>query len=154
MPESNPLHEGLGRRTYSPLLESLSLIIPSKSCCKVHTEDFCFLPLSHSLFLSPSLPLSIYSLPACHPSSDSGSIFLSHPSCLCSTLFISVCFGISVSLSHFLLVLLLTLPCVSPVQSTVDMMSLTSQAQDGSALLVLTACPQMQPGFRGIYVLL
>lgn len=140
-----PLHEGLGLRTYSPLRESLSLIIPSKSCRKVHTDKiFCFLPLSHPLCFCPSPSLSllyfyiyiyIYSPPACHPSSDSNSISLSLPPCLCPTQFISVCLGILVSpfslpSSSLLLLflLLLTLSCVSPVQSIVDIMGLTSQS--------------------------
>lgn len=100
-----PLHEGLGLRTYSPILESLSLIIPSKSCRKVHRDKIFALCLCHTLSASVSLPPSlcyIYSLPACQPSSDSDSISLSLPPCLCPMLFISVCLSILVSLSHFL----------------------------------------------------
>lgn len=103
-----PLHGGLGLRTYSPLLESLSLIIPSKSCRKVHTGKIFAFCLSHTLSVSVSLPpffplsVYIYSLLACHPSSDSDSISPSLPPCLCPTLFISVCLCIPVSLSHFL----------------------------------------------------
>lgn len=161
-----PLHEGLGLRTYSPLRESLSLIIPSKYCRKVHTDKiFCFLPLSHPLCFCPSPSLSllyfyiyiyIYSPPACHPSSDSNSISLSLPPCLCPTQFISVCLGILVSP--------FSLPSSSSSSSLLFLVFLLfkvlwtswashhSRARDWSAVLVLTACPQMLPGFSGIYV--
>lgn len=120
--------EGLGLRTYSPILESLSLIIASKSCRTVHIDQssaFCFF---HTLCFSlPSLPLSviycIYSLHACHPSPDSvPPAFVPAYSSLSASVF-------QLALLTFSPLLLLLNPsCVSPVQSTVDIMSLTSQS--------------------------
>lgn len=61
-PSVIPLHEGFGLGTYSPLLESLSLIIPSKSSHNVlPATNPCFLPLFYLCgTYSLSLPLFVY----------------------------------------------------------------------------------------------
>lgn len=124
-----PLHESLGLRVYSPLLESFLLIIPSKSCRQLPTvQIFAFLRLLHAftsfLHLSLFLYIYVYSLSACQPFSDSSL-------CLCPTLFISACLCILVSLSDSLPSSAssssLSVLC-SPVQSPVDIMRLTSQS--------------------------
>lgn len=89
-----PLQEGLGLRTYSLLLESLSLIIASKSCCKVHTKKIFAFCLSHPLPPVPPFVCYLYSILACHPPSDSV------PSRLCPSLIIAAC--IPLGPSHFL----------------------------------------------------
>lgn len=121
-----PLQEGLGLRTDSLLLESLSLIIASKSCCKVHTKKIFAFCLSHPLPSIPPFVCYLYSVLACHPPSDSV------PSRRCPSLIVSAC--IPVSPSHFLSPpppsFLLRL-VFSPVQRPVDILSFTSHSGSG-----------------------
>ncbi len=164
LPESNPSAWRLRTEnlfsTSGVTLPNYPLKVPPQSS---HTRLLlsASVTLSLFLFLPPSLSLYVcvyiyfFSILACHPSSDSDSISSSLPPCLCPPLFISVCLSIPVSLSHFLS------PPPRPYSFLVFLQfkvlwtswaSHHSQTQDGSAMLVLTACPQMLPGFSGIYV--
>lgn len=109
-------------------------VLPQSS----HRQDFCFLPLSHSVSVSLSsvslsLPVCvciyiyILSLPVTPPLTLTPSLSIS------LSVFVPPYSSLSTSifwlafLTFSLLLLLLTISCVSPVQSTVDIMSLTSQ---------------------------